>query len=457
MKSPVKVPAILQRTLKFPLLLLLVVITCTACDPSNRIVWSPDGKQMALIAGDGLHLGTAAGNLTASLLSPAEQAVWLPDSQHLLVVHRQDTNSWKQLAEILPTEDVKTILAEAARVRTAILSYKGKWDDFDKDDSLSELRFGPEDVIYLRAHHNQELLKIMGQKWKEVETLKASIWSVQLYETHGQAISPGAIVYRSARHIEDLRLSPDGKLLALTESTRVEGGPTYRLSVLALTGGKPRIVSELAAKYPDWLPDSRNLVYIESLYRQSSSDYPFPGILRKVAAAPTDNSAPADLAELVFRNNNRVRCLPDGRILFSCPEVSLPASPKSINWVQGLFGLDLSKQSAVIRMTPNSADSQLGDLAEYFEPNPDGSKVAIPSRNGSISILTLSDATVMNSPKPADEKPVPFIPQWRSNDQLCLPVSADGRIGIGLWSITSDKQQQISSSWPASALKGLLE
>lgn len=464
MKSPVKLQDVLQRAFLMPLFLGLIAITCSACDPTNRIVWSPDGKQMAVIGGDGLHLGTADGALSPVLLASAELAAWLPDSRRLLVVRHKETNDWRYLEEVLPAADVKTIVSESARVRKAIISYKGDWNKFDQDDSLSNLHFGPEDIIYLRFHDNAELQKAMGAKWREIETMKAGIWDVQVYEAGTNTLSAERNIYTGIRHIEDVRLSKDGLLVAISESTKVEGGPTYRINVVSIAGGVHKTVADLAAKYPDWTPDNKSLVFIESRIRQPNSDLTDPGTLRKVTLGENqpvhDTATSATLAEVVFRSNDRVRCLPDGTILFSCPKVSLPSSIKDTSYNrQRVFKFDGSKQPAVTDLTESFHNHQLGDLAEYFEPNAEGSKVAIPDHNGYVCVINLSNGSFAQSPAPKGPEPIPFIPQWRLDDQLCIPFISEANTisGIGLWSTKSNEQKRISTDWPGPVLKGFLK
>jgi len=447
------------------MLIATTALVCAGCDPTNRAVWSPDGKHLAVVAADGLRLSDEQGNLSPVLLPSVELAAWLPGSNRLLIVKHEETSDWKRLSEVLSPEDLKTVLAESAKIRAAILAYKGNWDAFDKDDSMSDLRFGPEDIAYLRAHSNKELSQKMGNKWKELESLKAGIWLLELCDVTPHAVTSHAVIYKSARHIEDVRISPNAKHAAITESTRVEGGPTFRLSLLDLSSAKVRRISDLAAKYPDWSAHGKSVLYIDALQNKESNGYPVPGVLRKVVLLTDDLSAnivaPADLAEVVFRNNDRVRCLSDGRVLFSCPEIALPASQKDIKWTHKLFAIDPDKQSTVIRMVPSSAENQIGDQPEYFEPSPDGSKVSIPSHTGAISVLSLADGSVLSTAAPKEQPSAPFIPQWRSNKELCifLPAENTGHadLDVSLWAIGPETQKRLSLNWPAEALKGFLQ
>lgn len=74
-----------------PLVLVLVVCCLAACDdPRSRLIWSPSGQRLAVLADDGLRIWSAD-KLSAPLIKEHVRAIlWLPDSNKAIVATEVD-------------------------------------------------------------------------------------------------------------------------------------------------------------------------------------------------------------------------------------------------------------------------------------------------------------------------------------------------------------------------------
>src|SRR5277367_3705006 len=106
-------PGISEVNLKMSRLVLAIVFVVsmlTACDRKDLIIWSPDGKRMAVLASDGLVLGDETGRISAPLHTDVEILRWLPDSKHAFVVSTDVVESWKDLRTILSASEQQAVV-----------------------------------------------------------------------------------------------------------------------------------------------------------------------------------------------------------------------------------------------------------------------------------------------------------------------------------------------------------
>lgn len=451
---------------------MLAVLFLSGCEgPRNRVVWSPDGQKMAVLAGDGLRLSGSSGSLTPPLLHDVELISWLPDSAHAAAVTTSKAETWKQILNVISAAESNQIVAQARTVLKDILSYKGDWEQFLKEDRLENLPFLPETFMYLRDHHREDLKKKLSEHWKDVENLSTTIYKLQLYDLSTTGAKEGPVLHRGLKKIVEARVSGLGKAVAFVESSATDGETAFRLLVVSANGGPARTVAPVVARSPDWTADGRSLVFVRPDNPASSSSNPSLAALLRVTVCDSTGEpkkefdSGADLATLVYDHNNRVRCCEDGRILFSSAELTLPCSDRDTSRQKRLFAVEPGKQTTVIRLLPRLAQELIGNEPDYFEVSPDGKKVAIPSGSGSVSIFTISTGLVGNVQQKTDRahNRLLFIPQWRSSDELCLAgpcekeVSGKHRAEVMLWSLSKDSGIKLSQSWPAEAVDGFLE
>ena len=266
--------------------------------------------------------------------------------------------------------------------------------------------------------------------------------------------------------MDELRIAPDGGALAFV-TRRGEGfgdGQVRSLSVIAArAGGKPVLVADRVSEFPDWSPDSRDLVYIRC-EAKDSGETRLGRITRRTVrdthGAILENPSEAvDLATVIFRDTLKVRCLLDGRILFAAAGVALPAGNNQISNRLTMFSLDPGQVGSVSRILPRSMDQNLPDRADLFEVSADGRYAAIPGSKGRISRVTLATGEVTAIIGKDSSGDLRTIPVWRNSQQLCLVAPAGSgytsskRDEVILWS--EGQATSVSQSWPDKVLEGI--
>src|SRR5215470_11349089 len=111
------------RLIRTWLLFIGVALVCAGCEPTNRLVWSPDGLRAVVLASDGLRVCDQAGRISEPLIKAVDVACWTPDSTHALAATRSKVHSWTEAAKLLSPPERKQALNEAGKLREAILSY----------------------------------------------------------------------------------------------------------------------------------------------------------------------------------------------------------------------------------------------------------------------------------------------------------------------------------------------
>lgn len=443
--------------------LVLVAFTLCGCIP-RRLFWSPDGQHAAIIAEDGLRLCDAAGKLTDVVAKDVELVAWLPDSRRFIAECSTKAATWAEAAMALSPERRDALIKLADPLRKEALAYSGDWDKFKpkvaaemSDGELAAL------LLYVRDHHQQGLPEKLGEKWKDIEKATAEVHALQVYELSNAGAAPGQVLTRTLDSIGELRLSPDGRALACVQkATGGDNSDVYRLSVLPVSGGVLRTVLEPVAVFPDWTTDGRSLVYTTTRKGPAEGkDSLALGTIAKRAVRDESGelleefAAPEDLVGIVFGPQMKIRCLPDGRILFSAMEVTLPSTSQDMPQRASLFSIEPGKRPTVARAIPRDAEASLPDglAAGYFEVSPDATRIAVAATgHGDVSVLTLATGAVeavVNQP----DTELKSIPAWRTSQELSLFVPPKSKWGspdryeVVLWS-APDKARCLSCDWP---------
>jgi hypothetical protein len=248
-----------------------------------------------------------------------------------------------------------------------------------------------------------------------------------------------------------------------------EAGGDHRLGVLATDGsGAPRVVAERVSVHADWTPDGRGVVYAYSALSPAAEGKPMRlGAIARRTVRGDDGALlesfedAQDLAGVVFEDALKLRCLADGRVLFSSMDVRLPATAKEMPQRGTLFAVALESPTRVTRMIPPDIESRVAPGVQLFEVSPDGARVSIPGDDGVCSIVTLASGELTQVQLAEDGDELRTVPTWRTNDELCLAVPPGSKHGsqeraeIVLWSPSAVRT--ISKSWPESVARGFLE
>jgi hypothetical protein len=476
-----------MRRRALPLVLLATATALTGCFPEKRVVWSPDGRWAAVLGGDGLRLCDATGKLSAPVPGTVSQAVWMPDSRRLLL-QRQDgfVKNWSEAQQYLTAERREAVKHAADRLlAVAPVEYEG-WNenasDSGKKNALFVRSLGLLEgltagetvamIFYVKDEAADRVPDKLKRLWKLDEFNSAAIWLLQQADVTQDGLSLGPVVSRSLNDYAELRLPPDGTMAAYlvgVQTREAESAP--RLCVLPLDGSEPpRTVANNVGKFTDWSPGGRYLVFARTTRWPEKDQLVLGSISRRQvrdAKGQLLEEFPAieDLAGVIFNPELKVRCLPDGRILFASMDVHLPATAADMPQHCLMFAVNPGQSSVVTRLIPRSSEAEVPDLMYAFEISPDARRVSLPGTGGEVRVLNLSTGeitpVVQQFGLPAE---LLMLPTWRTADELCClgPGPEKGaRAVVNLVKLNPASSAPIetiplSTDWPESVARGFL-
>lgn len=436
----------------------------------KRVHWSPDGRVAAVIGADGLYLCDPQGRLSPRVAENVARVEWFADAQRLLMVRRVECPTWESAAARLPAEQRERVAAAAGRTREELLAFEGSLEDYEPA-AKAELTDGElvAAFVCLRDRYADELRPRVGEKWDELAKLRVTVHTLQVLAVRDGAGEPGAELLSGLDDVVNPRISPDGRHVAFVTAMSTATGDARRLMVLPIEGGAaPRTVADLVGSHADWSADGRYLVYAyASVPPPSGGDalrlgaVARRGVRDAGGALLAEFEKPEDLAGVVFDDLLKVRCLRDGRVLFSSGDFRLPATKKEMPERQTLFTVDLDAPATVARLLPAQSEAKLPSGASFFELNPAQTRLAVPGDDGSVAIVTLATGDVQSvRPEDAASDKLRTVPSWRTDDELCFAVgpgssfSSAERAEIVLWSPAGVRT--ISRDWPEAVVKDLL-
>jgi len=449
-------------------ILFIACLYLAACGPEKTVQWSADGMQAAVVSGGWLYFCDAQGRLSDPVADEVESVAWLPDSSRLVVVSKRELATWDELVAAAPLGlEEKKIAAAALVARDEFYGYEGEQDEFRPSHAtvLTSEQWAAA-MLYLKSNADPGLKAKLGDQWKEFEDLKVEIRLVRVMPVVRDAAENGIAWFATLEEVKELRLSPDGGALAVV-TRRGEGFGDGRVSSLSVfparEGGKPALVAEGVAEFPDWSPDGRDLIYIHCETKDTGGTQ-LGRISRRTVrnaqgAILESPSQAVDLGVVIFGDTLRVRCLPDGRILFAAAEGALPSVNSDFSNRLTLFFLDPRQAGSISRIIPRSADERLPDRADLFEVSPDGKYAAVPGDKGRISRVTLATGEIVAIVDKDGTGDLHTIPAWRNSQQLCLIAPAGSgytssrRDEVILWS--EGQASIVSQNWPDKVLEAI--
>lgn len=448
----------------------LVVGLLSGCLPEKRIVWSPDGQRAAVATPQGLYFIDAKGRLLAPKLSgtPA-RCEWFPDGKRLAVVHTEPAKKWNDVKPLYTPEQAATIVQAAGDLRSRALAYDGDWDKFNLDPH-EKLSGGMEmaALLCLRDEHSEGMPEKLGEKWREIQNMEATIWLIQAYTLKDDALEPGAVLVRSLDEIRQPHIAPNGKNVAFLMNSAEASKDSLSLFIVPAGGGSARNVTDNVSIDYSWSPDGRSLAYISCPTPQGDDKGMIQlGSLTTVNVAGNDGSLMAAWAErkdrvgLLFNGALCVKWLRDGRLIFSSVEVTLPATPRDMPQQWSLFVLDPRMPASVTRVLARDL-SQARDLSlPLFELSPDETKVLLPGQKGHVSLYEFSSGEEIEVVGQDDPKgQTRCLASWRNDSEITVVVpsakqddpKAPSR--VVLWK--AGQTQPLSDSWPSEVTEGWL-
>jgi len=452
--------------------LLSLALFVAACGPEKLVQWSPDGKRVAVMSNGTLFVADEQGSLSRPIAEGVTRMSWLPDSTQALVVSERKVKSWDEMVKLAPVGFKEKEIITAAHAATEdLLGYPGEIDDFKPSNAaaLTGEQWGAA-ILYIKSQGDLRLKQKLGEKeWKDLEELEVEVRSLRVISMVAGTAGDGRALLMTLSEIGEPRISPDGAAAAIvTKHTRGWFGSAHEvLSVISLSpGSTPVQVADHVSQYPDWTRDGSTIVFIRS---ESEQDGDSKGdsigvvakrAVRDKAGAITAEFPPAiNLAKVLFGDTLKVRCLRDGRILFSAHEISLPAADKGFPGRITLFEIQPGTTVIVKRLLSGAVEQGLPDRVDLFELSPDEKRVAVPGSKGRVSVISLEKGEIDAVVDKDGQNDILSIPVWRNNDQLCItvppgsPLGSARRAEIVLWGL--GQPVSISQHWPDSAITWL--
>ena len=478
----------MKRKIAIASLLLLIIVGCIP----KRYEWSPNGLWITVLSQDGLRIADAKGNLSPAILPGVTIATWFPDSSRLLVSVPEDVASWDDLKAVLTSDQITSIADAIDRVHDFASTYDWKTSgDVDWFNFLSRVgneeklargadaarvfdQWGGAIGLYVRDHDDPALKsKMPAKRWQELSQVHQHIALVESVAFDGQKFDiQQQTAVPNQQNPTELRISPTGRqaLVVFAGDNSV-----CDLWEISLDGQQSPIkLSDSAAWYPDFSPDGRDVYFVRAVGAQTNNNDSRLGSLSRLRVLDDkgmmkphpDN--PDDLVGVLYSGLERVRCLKDGRVIFSSVDVSLPATGGDLPSKPQLYALT-PNQPTVTRLLTRKAFESVGGGAWWFELSPDSSHVAIGSETGTIAVVDLTDGSVSQ----AQSQPMPgytdstgstvTVPSWRNNQQLTFaaPGADNEHWSVQLWTMTQQpgasnqvagKSINLSATWPPELL-----
>jgi hypothetical protein len=438
------------------LALAAVCLLMTGC-VARRIAWSPDGTHAAVFAGDGLHLCEPDGALSELILPGDGMGEWFSDSRRLAVINDLKKQSWQDLQKLLPPQDCRRI---AQGGKTVLDEFKSGHNLTDALNALTGFEDSEKDAVSVYLAQSEGIKERVGTNWDALREKEVSLIQLRIGTLDAGKLSFGQPLVNSLRGITDIRVSPDGTAVAYTAIQHSDPDTADLFLVPADGAFPPLSVASNTAYCPDWSADGRSLLYVRAINSAAGGDQLCLGSLTRttvVNAAGKFEIAPKsdDLVGLLFDINNKVRRLSDGRIVFAAADVHLPCTSADMPQQPQLFAIDPERQAAVIPLIPQSVLAKLPDSSGYYEPSPDGKRIAICGDKCAVAVLTLATGD-LETIQPAGSHDTICAPAWRSADELCFistPKDKPAQVSLR----ANGTNTVLSANWPAEVRKDFLD
>jgi hypothetical protein len=458
-----------MTTRKTLLTIAALALLSGGCLPEKRVQWSPDGRWAALRSGNDLYLCDSQGKLTPRIADQVHAMAWLPDGR-LLIGQSVEAKTWAEFAAAMTPERRAKVEAIIPSLKAEFLAHTGKWEDF-KPQSVRELSTGEMVAAFVRLCETDEaeLAPKLGDKWQEFKDLKVNIAKLYVGRVGDKGtVELGVPIAQSVDEFERPIVAPDGKYVAYVIGAAGEE-EQHNLAFCGLReGAHPRVIAERVALVPAWTPDSRAVIYATTRVPAKNDDLRL-GVLARRTVVDSDGRLldklpdAEELTGLVFQDETRAVCLPDGRILFASLDIRLPATKLDMPDRSSLFCLEPGRTAVVARLLPAQLEASLPDAAAVFEVSPDGRRVCIPGSHGAVAVVTLATGQVTTVVPTKEKGSLDAVPVWRNADELCCarPATEPGAppqlVLFRVDDASATETRVLSADWPREVAAELLK
>jgi hypothetical protein len=442
------------------LTLVAFVILLAGC-VTQRIVWAPDGKHAAVIGEKGLYICDPDGKLTGLLVPDVVLAGWFPDSERLALVRGVKYKTWKEAVAVMP-EGQRGRIEEAGQGLIKALKAGAEFNAARAGvQGLSEDERSQLDV-YLREGDGME--RLAGTNWPSLQSTVLEGMELLVGRLTDGKVRLGPELVGILDGIREVRVSPGG--VAIAYVAEGPGKDEHTLRVVMADGSAPsQVVSEQTALYPDWAADGRSLYYVKAMHSAADAQELDLGVLTRRGVLDATGhielqEKPDELAGLMFDPSTKVRCLDDGRVVFSALPVQLPITKQDFPQHSQLYTFEPRQQGTLTRLIPQGVEETVPDNVGSFEVSPDGRRVCFLGEKHQVIVFTLADGNVETAQTNVESEIDGSFPVWRSTNELCFvsfPAtnSVTQNPQVVLWE--NGKIRSLSEDWPSEVRKGLLE
>lgn len=461
-----------------PVLLVPIILMTAGCFPQERLWWSPDGRQLAVLAADGLRLSTPDGLLAPATLDGVQSAAWLPDSNGLVVMRQVKVANWSEVKDLVPPAEVARVeeLAKAipGLAKALVEATGGDEDRIDPLLKALDLR-NPEalEPAFLCARQTNQpaleaALAAAPEEWRKglTDDMPFTVAEIAVVARQGAgSLDAPKPLARSLFGLGAPVVSPKHGLVAFTSHNG--------LTAASLDGSSFLAVAERVTGTCAWSPDGCSLIHLVPASSGDTDNLALAELrTRTVADASgtllkdtgdlmTPQTCPpaTTLAATACAGAQRLAVLPDGRILFASVPLALPLATPAVPEIAGLFLIDPA-QGKDARPVAVPADPQsLPGTLQFFAVSPDGKRVAlVDGSKDAVAVLELATGKV-ESVSPDRGWKCRTLPAWRSNDELAfaaLPDKRSDRPEVMLWT-AGNPARALSETWEAGIVGALLE
>lgn len=458
--------------------LMLIICTLAGCDLNNCAVWSPDGSKFGLIEDNQFRLSSANGELSRSLIDKKiVHFSWFSDSKKIAIVSEKALTAWDAVRPNLTDKEVQNILKAAPILKDAIKSCNDDlnkiWIDFPSLDTETTRNAT---LVYLNQRYKDKLMVANADNRKSIDQSRVALQSIETYDV-SSVVKQIQHLYHTTCDIKGLNISPDDNHIAFVEkplSTNLSTKPS-RLLVIQTDGGSPLPVSSNCSDAPAaWLNDSKALVFscineVDSYSSKSSSDLTV-GVIKQTKVCDNNGHLLGQIAEtqvlayVPYSDCVLVSCTKDNSVIFSAPELQLPATPVDTKGNLQLFKISPGSIPTIMRLSPRQFNDELGDKPMLFIPSPDGQYAAVLGGTGKVGILNLHTGQ-FQIPECKEFEPIDnsvyLMPDWKNSDELTFVAHSIGKsktnhkADLFLWSVSQQSSKLLSKDWPDETMKAL--